>query len=448
MVVSLSPWSDFPTWTIIISAMLLFAFSMWVIFFRSALLSIMQSPKLKGYQFKKNQVYNSKKEGEDRQSHDEKTQRLPMVSVVLPARNEQDNIQKCLESLIRQDYRNYEIIAVYDCSTDATGEILHRLAESNNSEERKITIIELQHKPAGWVGKNWACFQGYKRSSGQILLFTDADTIHAPDTISLAIRHIVDEKLDALTARPRITSDNTWTKIVLPLVWMVSHIAYSALKVNNPKSKTGFVFGGFYLITREVYESLGTHQSVRGEIAEDLAIGEKLKHGKYRLRMFLGEENIQESWALDSKSLHSAIQRAIIPAFRKQPILSCAYVALQAIMLILPWVVLLPYSAYWFFIPSYESEILYTNDMLISILLILNLLLLGMIFISSFVLSRFSLCQGSFSILYVLASPLACFFIFSETILSIIKASTNNDTISWKGRTYRPSKEGLREPVL
>jgi chlorobactene glucosyltransferase len=314
---------------------------------------------------------------------------------------------------------------------------LHKVATTNS--EREITIINLERKPAGWVGKNWACFQGYKRSSGQVLLFTDADTIHATDTISLAVRHMIDEKLDALTARPRITSDNTLTKIVLPLVWMVSHIAFSALKVNNPKSKTGFVFGGFYLITREVYESLGTHQSVKGEIAEDLAIGEKLKLGKHRLRMFLGEENIQASWALDSRSLHSAIQRTIVSAFRKQPILTCAYAALQAVMLILPWVVL-PYSTYWFFLSSYKLQ-MYANDMQISILLILNLLVLGMIFTSSFALSRLSLRQGSFSVLYVLASPLACFFILSETILSIIKAATNNDIMSWKGRIYQPSRE-------
>lgn len=443
MALSLSPWSDFTTLTtIIISAMLLFAFSIWVIFFGSALQSIMQSPKLRSYyQFKRNQEDNRKQE---HQSHDEETQRLPVVSVVLPARDEQDNIQKCLDSLIRQDYQDYEIIAVNDCSTDATGEILHKLAASNF--DREITIINLECKPSGWVGKNWACFQGYKRSSGQVLLFTDADTIHAPDTISLAVRHMIDEKLDSLTARPRITSDNAWTKIVLPLVWMVSHIAYSALKVNNPKSKTGFVFGGFYLITREVYESLGTHQSVKGKIAEDLAIGEKLKLGKHRLRMFLGEENIQASWALDSGSLHSAIQRTIVSAFRKQPILTCASAALQAVMLILPWVVL-PYSAYWFFLSSYESQ-MHTNDMWISILLILNLLVLGMIFASSFSLSRLSLRQGSFFVLYVLASPLACFFIFGETILSIFKAATNNDIISWKGRTYQPSKEGLEEPVL
>jgi chlorobactene glucosyltransferase len=174
-----------------------------------------QYPKLRSYQFKRNQEDNRK---EERQSHDEKTQRLPVVSVVLPARNEQDNIQKCLDSLVRQDYHDYEIIAVNDCSTDTTWEILHKIAASNS--QREITIINLERKPSGWVGKNWACFQGYNRSSGQVLLFTDADTIHAPDTISLAVRHMVDEKLDALTARPRITSDNTWTKIVLPLVWM------------------------------------------------------------------------------------------------------------------------------------------------------------------------------------------------------------------------------------
>src|SRR5215218_9522536 len=184
MALTLSPWPNLMTWTII-SAMLLFAFSIWVIFFWSALQSIMQSPKLKSYQFKRNEQDNGK---EERQKHDEKRQKLPVVSVILPARDEQDNIQKCLDSLVRQEYQNYEIIAVNDCSTDATGEILHKLAASNS--ERELTIINLERKPTGWVGKSWACFQGYKRSSGQILLFTDADTIHAPNTISLTVRHM------------------------------------------------------------------------------------------------------------------------------------------------------------------------------------------------------------------------------------------------------------------
>jgi chlorobactene glucosyltransferase len=218
---------------------------------------------------------------------------------------------------------------------------------------------------------------------------------------------------------------------------MVSHIAYSALKVNNPNSKTGFVFGGFYLITRETYESLGTHQSIKGEMAEDLAIGEKLKLGKHRLRMFLGEENIQAFWALDFGSLHGALQRTIVSAFRKQPKLTCISAALQALMLVMPWITF-TYSLYWLFLSSYGSQI-HSIDM--AILLFLNLVVLGMIFTSSFALSRLSLHYDSYSMLYVVASPLSCFFIFGETILSIIKTTTKNDTLSWKGRTSQPRKK-------
>ena len=167
-----------------------------------------------------------------------------------------------------------------------------------------------------------------------------------------------------------------------------------------------------------------------------------MKHGKHRLRMFLGEENIQASWALDSASLHSALQRAVISAFQKKPLLTCASAALQAVMLILPWLAL-PYSAYSFLVLSSQDSHVHTSGILVSILLILDLLVLGMIFMSSFALSRLSLRQGSFAVLNVLASPLACFFIFGETILSIIKAAINNDIISWKGRTYQPSKEEL-----
>jgi hypothetical protein len=119
---------------------------------------------------------------------------------------------------------------------------------------------------------------------------------------------------------------------------MVSYIAYSAFKVYNPNSKTGIVFGGFYLVTRDTCESLGTRQSVKNEIVEDLAIGEMLKLGKYWLRKFLGEENIEAFGALDSRSLNSALRRTIVSAFRKQPILTCFSVALQALMLVVPWI--------------------------------------------------------------------------------------------------------------
>jgi chlorobactene glucosyltransferase len=435
MALSLTSWPDAMTCIMIISVMLISVFSIWIIFFWLALQSMLQSPKLKSNQFKRN--VQDGREIEFKRKPDESKRRLPLISVILPARDEQENIKKCIDSLVKQDYQSYEILAVNDCSADSTGDIMHKLASTYS--DKNLTIIDLEPKPPGWVGKCWACFQGYKRSTGQVLLFTDADTIHAPDTLSLAIRHMIDENLDALTARPLITSDNTLTKIVLPLVWMVSHIAYSALKVNNPNSKTGFVFGGFYLITRDTYESLGTHQSVKNEIAEDLAIGEMLKLHKRRLRMFLGEENIQAFWALDSRSLYSALQRTIVSAFRKQPILTCFSVALQALMLVMPWITF-ACSLYWFTLSSSGSP-MHSIDMGILILLFLNLVVLGMIISSSFALSKLSLHYDSHSMLYVVASPLSCFFIFGESISSIINATKNNDTLSWKGRTYQIRKK-------
>lgn len=334
----------------IISVMLISVFSIWIIFFWLALQSMLQSPKLKSHKFKRN--VQDRREIETKRKPDESKRRLPVISVILPARDEQENIKNVLILSCQTGLSELRILVVNDCSADSTGEILHKLASTYS--DKSLTIIDPEPKPPGRVGKCWACFQGYKRSTGQVLLFTDADTIHAPDTLSLAIRQMIDENLDALTARQRITSDNTLTKIMLPLVWMVSHIAYSALKVNNSNSKAGFVFGGFYLITGDTYESLGTHQSVKNEIAVDLAIGEMLKLGKYRLRMFLGEENIEAFWALDSRSLHGALRRTILSAFRRQPIFTCFSVALQALMLVMPWINF-ACSLYWFTLSSSGS---------------------------------------------------------------------------------------------
>ena len=99
-----------------------------------------------------------------------------MVSIVLPARNEEKYIEKCLDSLLKQDYSNYEIIVINDSSSDNTEEIIKRYRKSHS----KIIYVNAQPKPKGWAGKNWACYQGYLHSKGDLFLFTDADTNHFP----------------------------------------------------------------------------------------------------------------------------------------------------------------------------------------------------------------------------------------------------------------------------
>ena len=109
----------------------------------------------------------------------------PKVSIILPARNEEGFISKCLDSLINQDYENYEIIVIDDSSDDATGKIISEYAEKYS----KIIPVVARPKPEGWIGKNWACMEGYQKATGELLLFTDADTNHSKNILSLAVAH-------------------------------------------------------------------------------------------------------------------------------------------------------------------------------------------------------------------------------------------------------------------
>ena len=113
------------------------------------------------------------------------------VSVILPARNEEKFIGNCLDSLLNQDYTNYEIIVIDDSSDDSTGAIIKKYSK----EFPKLIYVDARHKPEGWIGKNWACMEGYKKATGDLLLFTDSDTKHASSVISLAVSHLLSLKL-------------------------------------------------------------------------------------------------------------------------------------------------------------------------------------------------------------------------------------------------------------
>ncbi len=138
-------------------------FGVWVYFLTYMTKSFRQSPRLESF---------------DRAS----VTLFPKVSVILPARNEGRYIARCLDSLLAQDYPNFEIIAINDSSTDTTGEIIKAYA----ANDLRVIPLDASPTPEGWTGKNWACYQGYLRAQGELLIFTDADSEHLPSTMSLA----------------------------------------------------------------------------------------------------------------------------------------------------------------------------------------------------------------------------------------------------------------------
>src|SRR5215467_13565086 len=178
---------------------------------------------------------------------------FPKVSIIVPARNEEKYIGKCLTSLLEQDYPTFEIVAVNDLSSDMTGRIMN---EYRVKDSKRISVINIVRKPDHWVGKNWACYQGYLKSSGEVLIFTDADTVYSRHTVSLAVGQLIEQNLDALTARPTLLLKSEWRGIIFPLLWAFSHISYSALRVNNPKNKTAYLFEMMVVMTAVVVMSV------------------------------------------------------------------------------------------------------------------------------------------------------------------------------------------------
>ncbi|MFL6319512.1 MAG: glycosyltransferase [Nitrososphaeraceae archaeon] len=342
----------------------------------------------------------------------------PKVSVILPARNEEEYIAKCLESLLGQDYPNFEIIAVNDSSNDKTGDIIYEYAKKNSC----IVTVNAKPKPDGWAGKNWACYEGYLRATGDVFLFTDADTVHSPYTMSLALGHVLRDNLDAITAIPRLLCKDVWTKITLPMLSNFLHSRFSPLRVNNPKTKTGYFFGSFYMITRSTYETVGTHKIVKHELVEDGALGGMVKEQKFRMKMVRGERYIEAMWSRDFQTLWHGLRRLMI-SIHSQNKIGASMMTIAVFFLLFEPFLLIPYSL---------ALYLQTDDFVSQILFDINLGTVCIIILANAIQSKFGVFQNPF---YALASPLSAAIISLSFIASILSAKKAG-AVNWRDRRY------------
>jgi len=340
----------------------------------------------------------------------------PKVSIIVPARNEEGTILICLQSLLSQDYDNYEVIAIDDSSTDKTPSIISELSQKNH----RLIAVKAPSRPEDWIGKNWACFQGYQKSSGEILLFTDADTVHKTDSLSSAVNTMIHGQLDALTLVPKLICYDIITKFTLPVLSIFLHSRYSPLRVNNPKNKIGYFFGSFYLISKKNYEKIGTHEKVRQELVEDGALGRRVKEQKMKLRLVRGENYVEALWARDPSSLWHALRRIIIPLHLQKKKSAMMVTAFIFFILLEPFLIL-PFT------------LLYFGDFLLGgVLLTINLVTIFLLLTCSVVQSHFGLLQKS---IYGLGFVLGCTVI---TLCFLISAfdSKGNKVVKWRDRSY------------
>jgi glycosyltransferase involved in cell wall biosynthesis len=340
----------------------------------------------------------------------------PKVSVILPARNEEEFISKCLDSLIDQDYKNYEIIVIDDSSEDNTQKIIYKYAEKYS----KVIPIIARPKPDGWMGKNWACMEGYNKARGEILLFTDADTRHSQNVISLSVGHLTSFNLDALSAIPKMITFDFWTKVTLPMISTFLHSRFSALNVNNPAKKTGYFFGSFFILKKKTYENVGMHEGVKHEIIEDGALGKKVKEAGHKMKMVRGDHLIDAVWARDKSTLWNALKRLMIPLYLQSGKIAIGIFFAVAFLLFVPF----PIFVVSLSIPieSVSSKILCISAAVAS----------SLIYVGAIIETKIGL---HLRLIHALFAPLGSLVVVLGFLSGLLQAK-RSESVMWRGRSY------------
>ncbi|MCH8147553.1 MAG: glycosyltransferase [Planctomycetes bacterium] len=216
-------------------------------------------------------------------SYDAAPNPAPRVSVLVAAKDEEDNIETCISTLLEQDYPDFEIIAIDDRSTDGTSEILRGMAQRAGEKLQVVTVTQLR---AGWFGKNNAMRAGVSVASGKWLCFTDADCRQiSSKTLTVAMRKVLEEEIDFLSITPVLDFKFAWERLTQPVCALVLLFRFLPNHVNKPKNKTAYANGAFMLINRRCYEAIGGHERVRTEVNEDIVMARIAKETGFGLHV-------------------------------------------------------------------------------------------------------------------------------------------------------------------
>ena len=232
----------------------------------------------------------------------------PSVTIIVPAKNEEQSIEQALSRLRSLDYANYEVIAVDDRSTDRTGEIMDRLAAASTqsgpcgdgrprSSNGTLRVVHIRELPAGWMGKAHAMWTAANQASGDWLLFTDGDVMFRPDSLRRAIAYAEAEQADHLVVFPRIIMKTAGEKMMLAFFNLMFVFGHRPWKVADPKAKDHIGVGAFNLVRRSAYESIGTYQALKFEVVDDMKLGKLIKNAGFRQRNVLGDDLLEIRWA-------------------------------------------------------------------------------------------------------------------------------------------------------
>ena len=227
----------------------------------------------------------------------------PLISVLVPARDEENNIRTCVESLQKQDYPKYEILVLDDNSTDNTAAIVEELAANDD----RVHLYFGEPLPKDWAGKPYACFQLAQKAKGDWLLFVDADTIHEPHMLRSTLALAMEQKASLLSGFPRQLATSLSQKIIIPVFYFIL-LGWIPLWLlhNSKKPKASMAIGQFFFFAKDEYWRIGGHKAVKDKIVEDVLMGiEVAKHGGRHIAVDLSPvvsyQHVSTTWGQRGK---------------------------------------------------------------------------------------------------------------------------------------------------
>jgi hypothetical protein len=235
------------------------------------------------------------------------------VTVVVPARNEEEAIDSCLRSLVAQDYTNFEIIGVNDRSTDSTGASMDRLAAEHPDRLRVIHITDL---PEGWLGKTHAMWLAAKRSQSDWILFTDGDIHFHRETISRSIDYAEQARADHLVLYATPEMRGIGEHMIIGFFCVISQILLRPWKVAERGTREHIGFGAFNLVRRSAYEAVGTYESLRLNVIDDISLGKRVKQHGFSQHLVFGKGLLKLRWAKGAIGVMLTLEKNFFALFR------------------------------------------------------------------------------------------------------------------------------------
>jgi glycosyltransferase involved in cell wall biosynthesis len=236
-------------------------------------------------------------------------------SVVVPARNEGKYIEQALKSLLGALPARGEVILVNDRSTDDTGLIAHRLA----GEDARLQVMDVTEVPEGWLGKTHAMHSGYGLTTGEFILFTDADVMFQPDCLARAVGFCEQEEIDHLVATPLMITKGFWERVFVYYFSILLVSRYRIWRASLPGSSFYAGIGAFNLVSRKAYETAGTHEAIKGEVVDDLYLGRLVKRSGGKQQVISGERCLQVRWHEGLRGLVEGLEKNAFAGFDYSP---------------------------------------------------------------------------------------------------------------------------------